>query len=107
MNKHFSTTSISSSNMIPIQTFELPTVSFSSNTEMNIFTGPSPNNYNEVRSKSLSTKGNISRDSSMSSSKSSVAYHEKMELNNAIVIDDEIVNISSALSYEKDQEKAL
>ena len=43
----------------------------------------------------------------MSSSKSSVAYHEKMELNNAIVIDDEIVNISSALSYEKDQEKAL
>ena len=106
-NKHFSTASISSSNMILTQTFELPTVSFSSNIGMDIFARLSPDNYNKVRGRSLSTKGNISRDSSMSSLKSSIAYHKKMELNNVMVINNEMVDISSALSYETDQEKAL
>jgi len=102
-NKFTSTTS----NIIPTQTFELPTVSYSNNTEMDIFAGSPPDNYDEVRGRSLSTKGNISRDSSMSSTKSSVVYHERIELNNAIVIDNNMDDISPALSYETDQEKAL
>jgi len=102
-NKFTSTTS----NTIPTQTFELPTVSYSNNTGMNIFAGPFSDNYDEVRGKSLSTKGNISRDSSMFSMKLSIAYYEKMELNNAMVIDNKMDNISPALSYEIDQEKAL
>ena len=43
----------------------------------------------------------------MSSIKSSVVYHEKIEHNNAMVIDEEMVDISSALFYETDQEKVL
>jgi len=69
---------------------------------MDFFAGPSPNNYDKVRGRPLSTKGNISRDFSMSSMKSSIAYHEKMECNNAMVIDEEIDDISPALSYEKE-----
>ena len=107
VNKHFSSTSISSTNTIPIQTFALSTVSFSNNTGMDIFAGPSSDNYDEMRGRSLSTKEYISRDSSMSSIKSSVVYHEKIEHNNAMVIDEEMVDISSALFYETDQEKVL
>ena len=107
MNKHFSATSFSSTNTILTQDFTLPTVSSSNNTGMDFFTGPPPDNYDEVRGRSLSTKEHISRDSSISSTKSSIAYYDKMECNNAMVIDEEMVNGSPALSYETDQEKAL
>ena len=39
--------------------------------------------------------------------KSSIAYYERIECNNAMIIDEEINEISPALSYEKEQEKAL
>ena len=39
--------------------------------------------------------------------KSSIAYYERMECNNAMIINEEINEISPALSYEKEQEKAL
>ena len=42
------------------------------------------------------------RDLSMSSMKSSIAYHEKMECNNTMIIDEEIDVISLALSYEEE-----
>ena len=89
-----------SSNTILLQTFELPTVSHSNNTGMDIFAESPPNNYDEVKGRSLLTKRNISRDSSMSSSKSSVVYYEKMELNNAMNVDVNIDDNSPALSYE-------
>jgi len=89
-----------SSNMIPLQTFELPTVSHSNNTGMDIFAGSPTDNYDEVRGRSLLTKRNISRDFSMSSSKLSVAYYEKMELNNTMNVDVDIDDNSPALSYE-------
>ena len=95
------------SNMSPIQIFVLLTVSFSSNIGMDFFTGSSPDNYNEVRDRPLSTKENISRNSSMFFMKSSIAYYERMECNNAMIINEEINEISPALSYEKEQEKAL
>ena len=43
----------------------------------------------------------------MFSTKSSVAYHDRMEHNNTMVIDEEMVDASSALSYETDHKKAL
>ena len=102
-NKFTSTTS----NTIPTQTFELPTVSYSNNTGMNIFAKSSSDNYDKVRGRSLLTKGNIFRNSSMFSMKLSIAYYEKMELNNAMVMNNKMDNISPALFYETDQEKAL
>ena len=41
--------------------------------------GPSPNNIDEVRGRTPTSKSSVSRDLSMSSTKSLVAYHEKME----------------------------
>ena len=43
----------------------------------------------------------------MSSTRSSVAYHEKMEQNNAMIIDNDSNNSSPALSYENKQERAI
>jgi len=74
---------------------------------MDIFAGPSPDNYDKVRDRPLPTKGNISRDSSMSFSELSVAHYEKMELNNAMNVDVDIDNNSPALFYKTSQEKAL
>ena len=74
---------------------------------MDIFSGIAPDNYDEVRGRSLSANANISRDSSMSSTRSSVAYHEKMERNNAMIIDDDTNDSSPALSYENEQERAI
>ena len=102
-NKFTSTTS----NTSPMLTFELPTVSFASNTGMDFLSGPSSDNYDEVRGRPLSTNKNISRDSSMSSMRSSVIYHERMDHNNAMVIDDDMNDITPALSYKDEQEKAL
>jgi len=70
-------------------------MSFPSNTRMDFFVESFFNNYNEVRDKPLSTK------LLMSSMKSSVTCYERMEHNNAMVIDKEMDNISSALFYEK------
>ena len=74
------------SNMSPMQTFVLLTMSFSSNIGMDFFIGPSPDNYNEVRDRPLLTKENISRNLSMFFTKSSIAYYERIKHNNAIVI---------------------
>jgi len=68
---------------------------------------PSPDNFNEVRGRSLSTNRNISRDSLMFSTKSLVTYHEMMANNNTMDVDDKKIDDSLALSYETDQEKAL
>jgi len=91
--------------MIPTQASILPTVSSPNNTGMDLFAGPYPDNYNEMRGRSLSTNEYTSRDSSMSSMKSSVAYHDKMECNNTMVINKEMVDISPALFYETDCHK--
>ena len=99
-NKHLSATSFSSTNIILFQDFILPTVFSLNNIGMDFFTGPSPNNYDKIRDRSLSTKEYCSRDSSMSSTKSLVAYHDRMEYNNDIVVDNEMVDSTSTLPYE-------
>jgi len=72
-----------------------------------IFSGKAPDNYDEMRGRTASSKLQASRDSSMSSTKSSVAYYERMESNNAITEDVDINKDSSGLSYETTQEKAI
>ena len=67
---------------------------------MDIQLGLASNNFDEVRGRT------ISRDVSMSSTKSSVVYHERITTNNANN-DDVPVNASSELSYETEQEKAF
>ena len=93
--------------MIPPQDSTLPTVFPLNNTEIDFFTELPPNNYNKVRDRSLSTKEYCSRNSSMSSTKSLVAYYNRIEHNNDMVIDNEIVDDTPTLPYETDQEKAL
>jgi len=96
-----------SPNMTPIQSFTLPTVFQADNTGMDILKGSSPNNYNEVRGRSLLANTNISRDSSMSSMKLSVVYHEKMKYNNAMNVNINMNDFSPELSYKISQEKAF
>ena len=43
----------------------------------------------------------------MSSTRSSIVYHERMNRNNAMVIDNDTNDFSPALSYEDEQEKAI
>ena len=90
-----------SSNMHSLQSFQLPTVFSSNHTEMDqFFVGPSPDNYNKVRGRTISPSIQISRDSSVSSTKSSVAYYERMKHNNATIEDVDMNNVSPRLPNE-------
>jgi len=98
----------SSTNMNLTQNYYLPTVYQDNDTGMDILKGKSPDNYNEVRSRLVSHNPSISRDTSMSSIKSSVAYHERMEQNNSMDVDDPPnKDPFLELSYETTQEKTL
>ena len=78
----------------------------SNNTGMDLLSGPAPDNYDKIRDRNLSTNRSISRDLSMSSAISSVAYHERMA-NNGMNINEGLVESTPALSYEMEQEKAI
>ena len=88
-------------------TFELSAVSSTSNIGINLPSGPYPDNYDEVRSRNPFTNKNTSRDSSMSSTISSVVYHERMANNNDVDDDVDMNNNFPALFYEDEQEKIL
>ena len=97
-----------SSNMNLTQNYCLPTVYQDNDTGMDILKGKSPDNYNKVRGRLFSHNSSISRDNSMSSTKSSVAYHERMEQNNGMDVDNlPNKDLSLELSYETTQEKTL
>ena len=89
--------------MSPAFTSKLPTVSSTNHIGMNFSTESLLDNYNEMRGRSPFIDKNTSRDSSISSTKSSVAYHKKMANNGMNFNDDN----SPALSYEEEYEKAL
>jgi len=74
--------------------------------EMDKSTGTSPRNNIEVRGRTFSIEINLSRDTSMSSTCSSVIYHEIMA-NNSMDVDPDPPTDSPALSYEMEQEKLL
>ena len=90
-NPNLSTTNYS-------QTLSIPTM-LPYGMGMDIQSGLAPNNFNKVRGRTLSFNGNISRDVSISSTKSSVVYHERMTTNN-VNNDNDPVNASPELSYE-------
>jgi len=73
---------------------------------MDIPTEPVPVNSSEVRERTSSTEKNYSRDISMSSTQSSVIYHERIA-NNGMDVDPEPANDFPALSYRTKQKKAL
>ena len=85
--------------------YRLPTVYQANDTGMDILKGRSPDNFDEVRGRTNSHNSSSSRDTSMSSTKSSVAYHERMEQNNGMDVDDPPKDSSPELSYETTQEK--
>ena len=87
------------------QTSSIPTV-FPNNMGMDIPTGPIPDNYDEVRGRTLSTNRSMSRDTSMSSARLSVVYHERMVHNNS-KDDDDPMDSTPELSYETEQERAF
>jgi len=90
--------------------FNLPTVYHVNDTGMDASQGLSPENLNEVRGRSLSFKPSLSRESSISSIKSSIPYHKRMEQNNGMDVDevDQSNNDSFlGLSYKNIQEKNL
>ena len=88
-------------NMHSQQSFQLPTVFLSKYTGMdNIFTETAPDNYDEVRGRTLLSNIQVSRNSLVSFTKSSVVYHERMKCNNTIIKDIDMNNVFPGLSYE-------
>ena len=73
----------------------------------NIFAEASPDNFNEVRGRTLLSNVQVSRNSLVSSTKFSVAYYKRMEHNNATIEDIDMDDVSLGLSYETTQEKAI
>ena len=64
------------------QLFNLPTVLPPMYTGMDILSGKIPDNYNEIQGRTISPQPYSSRASSMSSTKSLVNYHMRIECNN-------------------------
>ena len=103
VNKPFFNSSTSS---FSSQTNNLPTVDLFSNTGMDILKGRSPDNYDEVRGRNHSYSLHSSRDNSMISTISSKPYHQRMEENNSMNVNN-IDNTLSELSYEASQEREI
>jgi len=100
-NKFF----FSSTNTHSQQTFYLPTVSSSTNTGINILSRNTSDNYDKMRDKTYSPKPQSSRVSSISSTKSLVAYYKRIECNNGLNKDVNMDNSSPQLSYKIFQEQ--
>ena len=80
---------------------QLLTVCFTNYTEMDdIFSEKAPDNYDEVRGRTVLPKLQMLRDSSMSSTKSLVAYHKRIEINNTTIEDIDMDDKSPGLSYK-------
>ena len=74
---------------------------------MDFSAGSVPVNDFEVRGRTFFSNKIFSRDASMSSTQSSIIYHERMTKKNEMDVDSEPEDIFPALSYEMEQEKAL
>jgi len=73
---------------------------------MNILKERSPDNYNKVRGRKHLHSLHSSRDNSIISMTSSKLYHQRMEENNSMDVDD-IDNILSELFYKASQEREI
>jgi len=70
-------------------------------------TGTKPVNNSNSRGRTSGIERNLSRDASMSSTCSSVSYHEKVTMNNSMDIDSDPPTDFPTLFYEEKQEKEL
>ena len=73
------------------------------NIEIDILPRNISDNFDEIRSRTSSPKPQFSKISLMSLTKSSVAYHERIEYNNGLNKDVNMDNNSPKLSYETPQ----
>ena len=73
---------------------------------MDLLKEQTPDNYDEVRGRKLSYSLNSSKDNSMDSMAFSRPYHEKMEQNNNMDVNDDN-KAPSELSYEATQERDI
>ena len=73
---------------------------------MDILKGKSPDNYDEIRGRNHLCSLHSFRNNSMISIISSKPYHQRMEENNSMDIDD-INNTPSELSYEASQKREI
>jgi len=96
----------SSTNTFPSQTNTLPTVDLFNNTGIDFLKGQTPDNNDGVRGRKLSYSSNSSRDNSMLSMAFLRLYHEKMEQNNDMDVDNNN-NTPAELSYEASQEREI
>ena len=89
---------------IPLTNTNLPTVNPSNPTVMDISKGQNPDNHDDMRDRKPSQSPSCSRDISMSSTASSTIYHERMEKNNDMDVNED-ENSFPELSYKTPQEK--
>ena len=92
--------SFSSTIMSNSQQSSLPTVFPTNSTGMDKSSGNSPGNNVKIRGRNFSSQTNLSRNMSMSSTHSSVIYHERMTANNGMDIDSDSPTDFPALSYK-------
>ena len=109
VNKFFFPSTVNSSTTTNLSDFDfsLPTVFPENCTGMDLPKGFVPVYSFEVRGRTLSTEKNHSRDFSMSSTMSSVAYHERQTINNSMDVDNEPTIESPALSHKTKQKNAI
>ena len=105
-NKFIFPSTFSSSTTTNSQDSDLPTLFSANRMEIDLSIEFVPINSFEVRGRTSSTEKNFSRDSSMSSTWSSVIYHKRIA-NDGMDINQEPTIKSPAMSYETEQEKAL
>ena len=74
---------------------------------MDILSGKIPDNYNKMRGRSVSLQPQLSRASSMFSTKSLVMYYKRMKYSNSLNKDIKMDNNNTGLSYKTHQEQAI
>ena len=106
-NKFISPSTFSTTITSHNQQTSLPTVHFLNNMEIDKSTGTNSVINHKTRGRSSHIEKNLSRDTSMSSTCSSIIDHERVVMNNGMDVDSDPSVESPALSYKTEQEKAL
>ena len=89
-----------------IQT-SLPTMYFFNNIGMDKFIGTNPVINYKIKDRSSYIKKNLSRDTFIFSTYSSIIYYEKVTMNNGMDVNSDLSVESPVLFYETEQKKAL
>ena len=107
LNKIISPSTFSSTITFNNQHSTLPTAHLLNSMGMDKSTETIPVNSIETRGRTPQIDKNLSRYTSMSSTCSSIIYHERVAMNNGIDVDSNLLVESPALSHRTEQEKEL